>query len=147
MRPIPWIAGGRAADRLESAGPPGICDPMNNSEVAQVFDDIADLLEIKGEQIYRVLAYRRGAEALKNLGRDIKTVWKQGELEEIPGVGKAIAGKIDELLGTGKLQFYEKLKKEIPLGLLEMLKVGDVGPKKAARFWKELGITSIKALG
>jgi DNA polymerase (family 10) len=120
---------------------------MNNSEVAQVFDDIADLLEIKGEQIYRVLAYRRGAEALKNLGRDINTVWKQGELEEIPGVGKAIAGKIDELLGTGKLEFYEELKKEIPLGLLEMLKVGDVGPKKAARFWKELGITSIKALG
>lgn len=119
---------------------------MNNSEVAQVFEDIADLLEIKGEQIYRVLAYRRGAEALKNLGRDINTVWKEGDLEQIPGVGKAIAAKIDELLGTGKLAFYEELKQEIPLGLLEMLKVGDVGPKKAARFWKELGITSIKAL-
>ena len=119
---------------------------MNNSEVAQVFEDIADLLEIKGEQIYRVLAYRRGAEALKNLGRDINTVWKEGQLEEIPGVGNAIASKIDELLGTGKLEFYEKLKKEIPIGLLGMLKVSDVGPKKAARFWKELGITSIKAL-
>jgi DNA polymerase (family 10) len=119
---------------------------MNNREVAQVFEDIADLLEIKGEQIYRVLAYRRGAEALKDLGRDINTVWKEGGLEEIPGVGKAIAGKLDELLGTGKLEFYEKLKKEIPIGLLEMIKVGDVGPKKAARFWKELGITSIKGL-
>jgi DNA polymerase (family 10) len=119
---------------------------MNNSEVAQVFDDIANLLEIKGEQIYRVLAYRRGAESIKNLGRDINTVWKAGELEQIPGVGKAIAEKLDELLSTGKLGFYEKLKKEIPIGLLDMLKVSDVGPKKAARFWKELGITTIKGL-
>lgn len=119
---------------------------MNNSDVAQVFEDIADLLEVKGEQVYRVLAYRRGAEAIKGLGRDINGIWQEAQLEQIPGVGKAIAGKIDELLGTGTLEFYEKLKAEVPLGLLEVLKVGDVGPKKAARFWKELGITSIKQL-
>jgi DNA polymerase (family 10) len=119
---------------------------MNNSEVAEVFDNIADFLEIKGEQIYRVLAYRRGAEAIRNLGQDVKRVWKDGQLEEIPGVGKAISGKIDELLSTGKLEFYERLKKEIPIGLLQVLKVGDVGPKKAARFWKELGIVSVAQL-
>lgn len=119
---------------------------MNNAEVAKVFEDIADLLQVKGEQVYRVLAYRRGADAIKDLGRDINAVWEEGALEQIPGVGKAIAGKIDELLGTGKLEFYEKLKAEIPIGLLEVLKVGDVGPKKAARFWKELGITSVKQL-
>ena len=119
---------------------------MNNAEVAEVFENISDLLEIKGEQIYRILAYRRGAEAIKNLGRNVNTIWKSGELESIPGVGKAIAGKIDELLGTGELEFYEDLKREIPAGLLDVLKVGDVGPKKAARFWKELGITSIDAL-
>lgn len=119
---------------------------MNNAEVAEVFENISDLLEIKGEQIYRILAYRRGAEAIKNLGRNVNTIWKSGELESIPGVGKAIAGKIDELLGTGELEFYEDLKREIPVGLLDVLKVGDVGPKKAARFWKELGITSIDAL-
>jgi DNA polymerase (family 10) len=119
---------------------------MNNSEVAEVFDHIADFLEIKGEQIYRVLAYRRGAEAIRNLGQDVNKVWEQGELETIPGVGKAISGKIDELLSTGKLEYYERLQEEIPIGLLQVLKVGDVGPKKAARFWKEMGIVSIAQL-
>ncbi|HLF80837.1 MAG TPA: helix-hairpin-helix domain-containing protein, partial [Anaerolineales bacterium] len=71
---------------------------MNNSDVAEVFDNIADFLEIKGEQIYRVLAYRRGAEAIRNLGRDINKVWQDEQLEDIPGVGKAISEKIAELL-------------------------------------------------
>ena len=119
---------------------------MNNSDVAEVFDNIADFLEIKGEQIYRVLAYRRGAEAIRNLGRDINKVWQDEQLEDIPGVGKAISEKIAELLSSGKLEYYERLQTEIPFGLLQVLKVGDVGPKKAARFWKELGIESIEQL-
>ncbi|HEX9676758.1 MAG TPA: DNA polymerase/3'-5' exonuclease PolX [Anaerolineales bacterium] len=119
---------------------------MNNSEVAQVFDNIADFLEIKGEQIYRVLAYRRGAEAIRNLGRDIHKVWQEEQLQDVPGVGKAISEKIAELLSSGKLEYYERLQAEIPVGLLQVLKVGDVGPKKAARFWKELGIESIEQL-
>jgi DNA polymerase (family 10) len=119
---------------------------VNNSEVAQVFEDIADLLEIKGESGFKVIAYRRAAEAMRNQGRDINAIWEEGSLEDIPGVGKAIAEKTDELLSTGKLQYYENLKSEIPIGLLDMLKVGDVGPKKAARFWTELGITSVPEL-
>jgi DNA polymerase (family 10) len=119
---------------------------MNNSEVAQVFDDIADLLEIKGEKVFKVIAYRRGAEAIRTQGRDINAIWDEGALEDIPGVGKAIAEKTDELLRTGELQYYENLKSEIPIGLLDMLKVGDVGPKKAARFWTELGITTVEEL-
>ncbi|MEJ2013303.1 MAG: DNA polymerase/3'-5' exonuclease PolX [Anaerolineales bacterium] len=119
---------------------------MNNREAADVFRHIADLLEIKGEAVYRVLAYRRAADAIQELGRDLHDVWKQGELQEIPGVGKAIAEKIDELLRTGKLEYYEKLISEVPLGLIEVLAVGGVGPKKAARFWKELNITSIDEL-
>ena len=119
---------------------------MNNAEVAQVFEDIADLLEIKGEKVFKVLAYRRGAEAIRTQGKDINTIWKEGELEDIPGVGKAIAEKTDELLATGKLEYYEKLKAEIPIGLLDVLKVGDVGPKKAARFWQELDITTVEQL-
>ncbi|MFQ5943021.1 MAG: DNA polymerase/3'-5' exonuclease PolX [Anaerolineales bacterium] len=119
---------------------------MNNTEVAQVFEDIADLLEIKGEKVFKVIAYRRGAEAIRNRGRDINAIWEEGKLQEIPGVGKAIAEKTDELLSSGKLEYYEKLKSEIPIGLLDVLKVGDVGPKKAARFWKELDITSVEEL-
>src|SRR3972149_5926236 len=119
---------------------------VNNRDVAQVFDEIADLLEIKGEQIYKVLAYRRAAESIRSLGKDIGGVRKEGALETIPGVGKAIAAKIDELLGTGKLEFADELKAEIPATLVEILRVGDVGPKKAARFWRELGITTLDQL-
>src|SRR3972149_9057331 len=113
---------------------------MNNSEVAEVFDNIADFLEIKGERIYRVLAYRRGAEAIRTLGRDINKVWPDEQLQDIPGVGKAISEKIGELLSSGKLEYYERLQAEIPAGLPPVLKVGDVGPRKAGPFWKELGI-------
>jgi len=119
---------------------------MNNREVARLFSDTADLLEIKGEAIYRILAYRRAAESLSGLGEDINEVWRTKRLRQIPGVGEAIASKIDELLKTGKLTFYEKLAAEIPPSLVEVLKVGDVGPKKAARFWKELGITTLSEL-
>ena len=119
---------------------------MNNRDVAAVFETVADLLEIKGEAIYRVLAYRRAGEAIRSLGQDVHVLWEGGKLEEIPGVGKAISEKIDELLRTGKLGFYEKLAAEIPPGLVEVLRVGDVGPKRAARFWKELGITTIEEL-
>jgi DNA polymerase (family 10) len=119
---------------------------VNNREVAVVFENIADLLEIRGEQVFKVLAYRRAAEAILGLGRDINAVSQQGDLETIPGVGKAISAKIEELLRTGKLGFYEKLKEEVPESLVEVLKVGNVGPKKAARFWKELGITTLGEL-
>lgn len=119
---------------------------MNNAEVAKIFEDLADLLEIKGESVYRVLSYRRGAEAIRTLGRDIHGVWREGELESIPGVGKAISAKIDELLRTGRLGYFDRLIEEIPASLVEVLHVGDVGPKKAARFWKELGITTVEEL-
>jgi DNA polymerase (family 10) len=119
---------------------------VNNREVAEVFQHIADLLEIKGAEIYRVLAYRRVSDAVRSLGQSIEAVWRDERLEEIPGVGKAISEKIDELLRTGHLEFYEKLTTEVPVSLLDLLRVGDVGPKKAARFWKELGITSLDEL-
>jgi len=119
---------------------------MRNEEVARVFERVADLLEIKGESVYRVLAYRRAAETLRGYGRDLEEVWKAGALREIPGVGEAIAAKIDELLRSGRLEYFEKLKGEVPETLSDLLQVGDVGPKKAARFWKEMGITTIDQL-
>lgn len=119
---------------------------MLNREVAEYFERIADLLQIKGEAIYRVLAYRRAGESIRALSRGVKQIADEGELEKIPGVGKAIADKIGELLSTGKLEFYEKLTAEVPDTLPDLLKIEDVGPKKVARFWKELGITSVKEL-
>ncbi|HJW89145.1 MAG TPA: helix-hairpin-helix domain-containing protein, partial [Anaerolineales bacterium] len=103
---------------------------MNNRDLAETFNRIGDLLEIKGEVIYKILAYRKAADSLLNLGRDVNEYWREDKLTEIPGVGKAIAEKINELLNTGRLEFYEKLSAEVPPGLAEMLKVPDLGPKK-----------------
>jgi DNA polymerase (family 10) len=114
--------------------------------LAEIFQTIADLLEIKGENIYKILAYRKAADSLNNLGRDVNDAWRQGELNTIPGVGKAIAEKIDELLSTGKLEFLEKVKAEVPESLAGLLKVPDLGPKKVALFWKQAGITNLAEL-
>jgi DNA polymerase (family 10) len=80
---------------------------MNNRQLAEAFTLIADLLEIKGENVYKTIAYRRAAESLLGLSRPAADYWKDGKLQEIPGVGKAIAEKIDEMLETGKLEFLE----------------------------------------
>lgn len=119
---------------------------MNNRELADIFTQIADLLEIKGEVIYKILAYRKAADSLENLPADAEAYWREGKLTEIPGVGKAIADKIDELFSTGKLQFLEKLQQEVPPTLIEVLQVPDVGAKKAALFWKQLGIADLAGL-
>ncbi|HLE92352.1 MAG TPA: DNA polymerase/3'-5' exonuclease PolX [Anaerolineales bacterium] len=119
---------------------------MNNRQLADTFTLIANLSEIKGEVIYVTLAYRKASESLMTLGREASEYWKEGKLKEIPGVGKAIAEKIDELLTTGKLEFLEKLKKEIPPSLADWLQVPGLGPKKIALIWKTLGITTLAEL-
>ncbi|MEW6285209.1 MAG: DNA polymerase/3'-5' exonuclease PolX [Chloroflexota bacterium] len=119
---------------------------MNNRQLADTFTLIANLLEIKGEIIYKTLAYRKAAESLLSLGREASEYWKEGKLEDIPGVGKAIAEKIDELLRTGKLEFLEKLKQEVPEELAAWLAVPGLGPKKVALIWKTLGITALSDL-
>jgi DNA polymerase (family 10) len=119
---------------------------LSNSDLAKIFNRIADLLEIKGEVIYKILAYRKAAESLSELGRNVHDLWRAGELSAIPGVGKAISEKIDELLSTGKLEFYERLKTEVPDSLADLLQVPDLGPKKVALFWKQVGLTTLPEL-
>jgi DNA polymerase (family 10) len=119
---------------------------MNNRQLADTFSLVADLSEIKGEIIYKTLAYRKAAESLMGLGREASEYWKEGKLEDIPGVGKAISEKIDELLNTGKLGFLEKLKAEVPPSLAEWIKVPSLGPKKIGLIYKTLGITTLAEL-
>ncbi len=118
---------------------------MTNREIAEIFDKIADMLEIQGETSFRVLAYRHAAEAINELPRDIHAVAAADELETIPFIGKTLADKITEMLDTGKLEFYEKLRAEVPEGVVDILHINGVGPKKAKQFW-EAGITSVEAL-
>lgn len=119
---------------------------MTNKSLSDTFSLIADLLEIKGESIYKTIAYRKAAENILNLPQDINKIWEAGELESIPGVGKAIAEKITEILSTGELAFLNELSSEIPASLADILKVPDLGPKKVKLFWEELGITELAEL-
>jgi DNA polymerase (family 10) len=116
---------------------------MDNRQVADILYDLASLLEIKGEIVYKAVAYRRAADNIFNLGRDISDVWQDGKLREIPGVGEALAKKLDELLRTGRLEYYEKLKEEIPRGVVDMLTIPDVGPRTAKLLYESLGLTSV----
>ena len=118
----------------------------SNQELAEIFQTLANLLEIKGEVIYKILAYRKAADNLRDYGGNVYTVWQEGNLTDIPGVGKAIAEKIDELFSTGHLEFIVKLSEEVPSSLANLLEVPDLGPKKVALFWQELGITNLAEL-
>lgn len=119
---------------------------FTNRELAEIFYKIADLLEIKGEVIYKILAYRKAADNLKDLSRSAYDLWQEGRLTDIPGVGKAIAEKIEELFSTGKLGYYENLIQEVPPSLVDLLRVPDLGPKKIALFWQQMGITDLAGL-
>jgi DNA polymerase (family 10) len=116
---------------------------MGNVAIAQVFSNIADLLDIKGEEWYRVRAYRQAAEAIAHYPEEMSVLSEEGRLEEIPGVGKAIAAKVDEMLHTGSLEFYERLQSEIPDGVLSLLGIPGVGPRTVSLLYKELGLVSI----
>lgn len=87
---------------------------MNNQEVAKVFEDIADRLELKKDNIFKIRAYRKVARSLEQLPVDVGQLVREDRLKEIPGAGEAITKKITELVTTGKLEYYEKLKAESP---------------------------------
>ncbi len=115
---------------------------MTNEELARTFEKIADLSEIKGENIYATLAYRRAAESLRLLGQEAEVYRASQPLTTIPGIGKAIAEKINELLDTGSLKFLENLEAEVPVSLLECWK--SRRPARIGRlFWKQAGILTL----
>lgn len=119
---------------------------MTNADVARVFKEIGDMLEIQGADGFRVNSYRRVARTIGDLVSDINDVAESGELGKLPGVGKTSAAKIEELLKTGKLEFRERLAGEVPESLLQLLRIQSMGPKKVAVLWKERGIESLADL-
>lgn len=116
---------------------------MTNHDVASLLRRIADTLEIKGEVVYKSLAYRKAADSIDALGVDINDLWRQGTLREIPGVGEALEKKLGELLGTGRLGYYDELQAQVPPGVVELLTIPEVGPRTARLLWEELGALSI----
>jgi len=118
---------------------------MRNQEIVRIFNDIADLLEIKGENPFRIRAYRRAALNIESLTKDVSEILKD-ELLKIPGIGQDLAGKIDEYVKTGRIQAYEDLKKDVPEGLSMLLSVPSLGPKTAKLLSEKLKIKNLEDL-
>jgi DNA polymerase (family 10) len=119
---------------------------MNNKEVAKVFADIADLLELKGENPFKIRAYQKVVRSIEHLPVEVEQLVKEDRLKEIPGAGEAITKKINELITSGKLEYYEKLKAEFPEGISTLLDIPGVGPKTAMLLSNELGVSSVDEL-
>jgi DNA polymerase (family 10) len=119
---------------------------VKNLEIARAFDLIADLLELKGENPFRIRAYRRAAQNLETLTEDLETLAAQGRLDEIPGIGPDLAGKIGEYLGTGRIDALESLRREVPAGLADLMGVPGVGPKTAKLLHDRLKVTDLGQL-
>lgn len=119
---------------------------MKNQVVAEIFYQIADLLEIKGDILFKSRAYRRAAQVIETLDEDIEQVARENKLRSLPGVGEGLAKKIDEIVETGKLEYFEKLKNEIPKSLSTLINIPGVGPKKASVLYKTMGISTIPQL-
>ncbi|MBN2422885.1 DNA polymerase/3'-5' exonuclease PolX [Candidatus Woesearchaeota archaeon] len=118
---------------------------MKNLEIEEILYEIADILEIQGVE-FKPGTYRKAARNIETLGEDIREFYKKGKLKDIPGVGEHIAKKIDEIIETGKLDYLEKLRKEIPRHLSELLQIQSLGPKKAKILYDKLKIDSLAKL-
>ena len=118
--------------------------PIHNADIAEMFDEVADFLEIKGDNPFRVRAYRNAARIVAGLSRNAADLAAEEKgLEGIPGIGQDLAEKIRAIVATKKLPFLEDLKKELPAGLSTLMKVRGLGPKKVAALYKELGVASL----
>ncbi|MFW9771913.1 MAG: DNA polymerase/3'-5' exonuclease PolX [Candidatus Thorarchaeota archaeon] len=118
---------------------------MKNNEIAAMLYKIADLLELQGVQ-FKPMAYRRAAGNIQELSEDIEEIYKKGMVEEIEGVGKSIASRISEYLKTGKVEYLEQLKEELPEGMEQFVEVEGIGPKTAFRLSKEFGFKTVEEL-
>lgn len=119
---------------------------MKNLELSRIFEQIARILKIKGENPFKIRAYEKVALVLENLPIDIETIYQQEGLNNIPGVGEGIAKKIEEFLTTGKLEYYVKLKETIPDGVVKLIDIPEVGPKTAKLLYEELSVDNIEKL-
>jgi DNA polymerase (family 10) len=123
--------------------------PADNSQIATIFDEIGDLLEISGANFFRVRAYRNAARVIKDLSTPVAEVASDPDrnLEDLPDIGKDLAGKIRVILDTGDLPMRQELERQIPTGLMDVMKIAGVGPRKAHTLFLELGVKDLQSLG
>jgi DNA polymerase (family 10) len=119
---------------------------MRNAQIAAAFDELGDLYELDGAVVYRVVAYRNAAKAIRDSAASVEELSRAGRVTELPGIGKTIAEKISALLETGTIPSAEKLKAKFPAGLVEITRIPGLGPKRARKLYDELGIASLEEL-
>ena len=119
---------------------------ISNSEIARIFGEIADMLEILGEVVYKAVAYRRVADVIERYPQDVAALFVRGAPPKLPGAGAALTAKLGELAATGRLEYHERLRAQVPDGLLAMLRIPGVGPRTVKLLHGELGIDSIESL-
>ncbi len=120
--------------------------PLTRADVAGRLDDVAAMLEILGDNPFRIRAFYNGARAVEDLSGDLRTMVENEELLEVRGIGKSIFADIKSMLETGTFDEYEKLRKKVPSGVLEMLRIGGMGPKKVKAVYDKLGVKSLEEL-
>ncbi|HEY8209340.1 MAG TPA: DNA polymerase/3'-5' exonuclease PolX [Myxococcaceae bacterium] len=121
-------------------------ETADKAHVIRVLREIAVLLQVKGENAFKSRAYEIAADRLAGSQEDLATLVQQNRLQEIPGIGSALSEKISELVRTGKMAYHDQLKAQYPPGITELMKVPDLGPKKAALLWEQLGIGDVDGL-
>ncbi len=122
---------------------------MTNADIAAVFERIGAVLNLQGENPFRIRAYDRAAQTIASMSEELKSVYAKGgrdALLDIPGIGKDLADKIEELLSTGKLQYLIDLQEKVPAGLFDIMEISGMGPKKTKFVWEEFKVTSIPEL-
>ena len=119
---------------------------LTNGTLARIFHDIGDMLEVKGEVVFKTVAYHRAADTIGRSPIDLVAAYRAGNPPKVPGVGQAISDKITELVTTGRMRFYDKLREEIPPSLVGMLRIPGLGPKTVRLIYEELGIQTLEDL-
>jgi DNA polymerase (family 10) len=121
-------------------------DLLSNAALAQVFHEIGDLLEVKGELVFKTVAYHRAADAIGRSPVEVARAYRDGSPPDIPGVGKAIADKLAELARTGRSEYHQRLLAEFPPTLLDLLRIPGLGPKSVRQIYTSLGIATLDEL-
>ncbi len=118
----------------------------SNGDLARIFHEIGDLLEVRGELVFKVLAYRKAADAIARAPFEVASAYASGDRRSVPGVGSAIGDKIVELATTGHMAFHDSLRAEMPASLVDLLEVPGVGPKTVRAVWEGLGVETLDDL-
>ena len=126
--------------------PPDDPAELTNGDLARIFHEIGDILELKGELVFKTVAYHRAADAIGRSPVDVVSAYRSGKPPDIPGVGKAINDKILELATTGHMAYYDRLRAEVPASLVGLLGIPGLGPKTVRQINAELGVLTVEDL-